>query len=248
MRVRILTYEFYVVRGPENIRALFKKSWACSSIPFVKFALGYAFGLPRKALSLYDKDDSGGGHVPHPGRNVLDRNRIDYRVYQSLLRFLEGPGLAPFFNRFAENLPQQLDLLQDGTGSKWVHRDDLMQTVGDVVTISTLDALCGPHLLRLNPNFLHDFWVFDRNLQTYLQGIPWLLAPMAYRARQRVLKAVQTWQQFARDNFEDSSVGPDGDDPYWGTNFFRERHKMFLQMDGFDHKAIASADLGAIWA
>ncbi|KAL1606180.1 hypothetical protein SLS60_003581 [Paraconiothyrium brasiliense] len=74
VRVKIFTYEVYVVRGPDNIKALFKNSWACTSIPFVKFALGYAFGLPRRALNLYDKDDSGGGHVPHP--EVLYRTGI----------------------------------------------------------------------------------------------------------------------------------------------------------------------------
>lgn len=67
-------------------------------------------------------------------------------------------------------------------------------------------------------------------------------------ARNRVLKAVQIWQQHARDKFDDSALGPDGNDPFWGTSFFRERHKMFLEMDGFDYKAIASEDLGAIWA
>ncbi|ROV95968.1 hypothetical protein VMCG_07939 [Cytospora schulzeri] len=91
--VKIFTQNFYVIRGPENVKALFKSSWACTSIPFVKFALGYAFGLPVKALGLYDKDDSGGGHLPHPGNTVEARNRIDYRVYQSLSRFLEGKGL-----------------------------------------------------------------------------------------------------------------------------------------------------------
>ncbi|KAL1606179.1 hypothetical protein SLS60_003580 [Paraconiothyrium brasiliense] len=156
--------------------------------------------------------------------------------------------MAPFYKRFAENVTQQVNLLHDRAEGECIHRDDLMQMVGDAVTVSTLDALCGPHLLRLNPDFLHDFWVFDRNLQTYLQGIPWLLAPMAYMARKRVLKAVQIWQQHARDNFDDSAIGPDGDDPFWGTSFFRERHDMFLEMDGFDHEAIASEDFGAIWA
>ncbi|KAI1078174.1 hypothetical protein F5B20DRAFT_548309 [Whalleya microplaca] len=71
--------EFYVIRGPENVKALFKSSWECASIPFIRFALEYAFGLPAKALSLY-KDDPGGSHMPHPGSMVEASNRIDYRV------------------------------------------------------------------------------------------------------------------------------------------------------------------------
>ncbi|KAI2615584.1 cytochrome P450 [Hypoxylon sp. NC1633] len=246
--VKILTQEFYVVRGAENVKALFKGSWACTSIPFVKFALGYAFGLPAEALSLYDKDDSGGGHVPYPGSTVEARNRIDYRVHQSLNRFLEGKGLLPFWSRFEGNITQRLHRLYDRLGSDWDYHDDLMKVVGDEATVSILNALCGPYLLSLNPNFLQDYWDFDRNLQTYLQGVPWFLAPKAYTARKRVLNAVKIWQQHARDHFNDSAVVADGDDPFWGSSFFRERQEMFLEMDGFDYAAIASQDFGAIWA
>lgn len=170
MLVRILTQKFYVIRGPENVKALFKNSSACTSIPFVKFALGYAFGLPASALKLYDKDDSGGGHVPHPDSNVEARNRIDYLVYQSLTHFLEGTGLTPFWTRFASNITHQLYGLHDRIGSEWTYRADLMGVVGDEATVSIINALCGPYLLRMNPSFLQDYHEFDRNLQTYLQG------------------------------------------------------------------------------
>ncbi|KAI0122342.1 cytochrome P450 [Daldinia grandis] len=246
--VKILTQEFYIVQGPENVKALFKSSLVCTSIPFVKFALGYAFGLPAKALSLYDKDDSGSGHVPHSGSTVEARNRIDYRGHQSMIQFLEGKKLLPFWNRFTDDITRQLYSLHDRIGPDWESRADLMKTIGDEATTSTLNALCGPYLLKLNPNFLRDFWDFDRNLQTYLQGIPWFLAPRAYAARKRALDAVKIWQQHARDHYDDSAIGADGDDPFWGSSFFRERHEMFLEMDGFDHAAIASHDFGAIWA
>ncbi|KAL2291309.1 hypothetical protein FJTKL_13926 [Diaporthe vaccinii] len=246
--VKILTREFYVIRGPGNIKALFKNSRACTSVPFVRFALGYAFGLPAKALSLYDKDDSGGGRVPHTGSNVEARNRIDYRVYESVGRFLEGRGLLPFWARFVDSITEQLHGLNDRIGTDTHDHADLMKFVGDEATSSILNALCGPYLLSLNPNFLQDFWDFDRNLQTYLQGIPWFLAPRAYAARRRELDAVKIWQEHARAHFDGSAVGADGDDPFWGSSFFRERQEMFLEMDGYDHAAIASQDFGAIWA
>lgn len=260
-------YDFYVVRGPENIKALFKNSWACTSVPFVKFALGHAFGLPSRALSLYDKDRSGGARVPHPGSSIEARNRVDYRVHESMNRFLEGRGLLPFWARFADGITRQLHGLHDRLGTGAEDHADLMKFVGDEATASILNALCGPYLLSLNPSFLQDFWDFDRNLQTYLQGtsgsledaqqralltplagIPWFLAPKAYAARKRVLNAVKLWQEHARAHFDNSAVGADGDDPFWGSSFFRERQAMFLEMDGYDHAAIASQDFGAIWA
>jgi hypothetical protein len=170
VRVKILHYEFYVVQGTQNIRVLFKNSWACTSIPFIKFALGYAFGLPSKALALYDKDDSGGGHKPHTDSTVEARNRVSYRVHQSMVRFLEGKELIPFWNRFAEDITTRLHDLQSRLDVDWAYRSDLMKIVEEEATSSILNAMCGPHLLRLSPNFLHDFWIFDCNLQTYLQG------------------------------------------------------------------------------
>ncbi|CAG8951630.1 hypothetical protein HYFRA_00005430 [Hymenoscyphus fraxineus] len=248
VRVKFLAQYFYVLRGRENVKALFKKSWTCTSIPFSKFALRYAFGLPAKALVLYDKDDSGFGHVPHSGSKVEARNRIDYRIYESLVSFLEGKGRHPFWARFTDNITQQLHKLLEHVGIEWTYHDDLMRVVGNETAVSIINALCGPYLMKLSPNFLQDFWDFDRNLQTYLQGIPWFLAPRAYAVRRRVLRAVQDWQQNARDHFNESDIGADGDDPFWGSSFFRKRQKMFLEMDGFDYTAIASEDFGAIWA
>lgn len=63
-----------------------------------------------------------------------------------------------------------------------------------------------------------------------------------------MLDAVKIWQEHARANFDGSAVGADGDDPFWGSSFFRERQEMFLEMDGYDHAAVASQDFGAIWA
>lgn len=100
------------------------------------------------------------------------RNRIDYRVHQSLIRFLEGKGLLPFWNRFAADITQQLHRVHDRVGPNWNYHDDLMRFFGDETTVAVLNALCGPYLLGLSPNFLQDYWDFDRNLQTYLQGMP----------------------------------------------------------------------------
>lgn len=159
------------MRGPEQVKALFKASAACTSIPFVKFALGNAFGLSSKALRLFDKDDSGGGHVPYPGSAVEARNRIDYLSHQSMMQLLEGKGLTPLCDRFSDRIMERLYAVYVRLPSnEWEEREDLMGTVGDETTRAILNALCGPHLLGLNSRFLRDFWDFDRNLQTYMQG------------------------------------------------------------------------------
>ena len=78
--------------------------------------------------------------------------------------------------------------------------------------------------------------------------MPGFLAPRAYAARKRVLDSVKVWEAHAREQCPDHPQPGEQDEEYWGSNFFRFRQKMFLDMDGYDHDAIASADLGAIWA
>ncbi|CAI6338089.1 unnamed protein product [Periconia digitata] len=247
-RVKTLMGEFYVIKGPEHVKSLFKNSVLCTSIPFVKFALGYAFGLPKNASDLYDKDSSGTSHVPISSNSVEPRNRVDYLTHRAISQFLEGKGLSPLYKRYIKYATNQLYDLYNRLGTNWTSYDDLMENVGAEVTVATFNAFCGPHLLRLNPIFPRDFWNFDRNLQTYLQGIPQIFAPRAYAARKRVIEAIRTWQQHARENFDPSAMDENGDDPFWGSSFFRKSHDMFLAMDGFDHTAVASTHLGAIWA
>ena len=150
---------------------MFRNSAACTSIPFVKFAVERAFGLPRQAVKLYDLDDSGGGHMPHPDSSVEARNRVDYHTHHSLSRFLVGEGMSPFWKRFAGNVTNRFCDLFRRIGPDGQGYDDLMQLIGNEVMISFLDAMCGPHLLRLCPGFLQDFWEFDYYLPTFLQGI-----------------------------------------------------------------------------
>ncbi|KAI5920438.1 Pfs, NACHT and ankyrin domain protein [Camillea tinctor] len=175
IRARILMYEFYAISGPEIVKALFKGSWIYTSIPFVKFVLGYVCGVRVKALSLDDKDGSGGAYIPHMGSTK---------------------GLLPFWNRFSDNITQQLHDMCSHTGPDWDYNADLMKVVENKTTVSILNALCGPYLLGLNPSFLEGYWDFDHNLQIYLQ---------ASAVRRRVLGAVQIWQQHVRNYYDNSS-------------------------------------------
>ncbi|KAF2713710.1 cytochrome P450 [Pleomassaria siparia CBS 279.74] len=249
--VKILHKDLYIVQGASNIVALFRASSLCTSIPFVKYAVFTGFGLPKRAAKLFDLDNSGPGHVPHLDSNVDPLNRIDYRVHTSMVRLLTGDGFAPFWGRFmssvTKRLTQRNEELSMRVGKKEEQRD-LIQFVADEAMGAFLEAMCGPHLLRLCPNFLEEFWEFDRGLPSLLKGMPWLFAPRAHAARKKVLKSIRLWQAHARDNFTSSVIHEDGDDEFWGSRFIRDRHVMFLEMKGYDHEAVASQDLGAIWA
>ncbi|KAK4164372.1 25-hydroxycholesterol 7-alpha-hydroxylase [Cladorrhinum sp. PSN259] len=253
IRVKILHEEVYLIRGAENVKALFKAP--VTSIPFIKFALSYAFGASAKALTLYDKDDSGLNYAPHPDSNVEPRNRIDYLVHHSTKGFLEGPGLNPLWNRYLQNISAQLETLQKSFGpqNEWQFHNDFIALLAKEVTVATINAFWGPHFFSLNPDFIQHFDAFDENLQIYMQGRPSFLAPKAYRARQQGIDAVKKWHKYARDNWNPScqDATDNESDSLWGSKFFREMHDAHLAMgdDGeFGYDAIASSDFGFIWA
>ena len=78
--------------------------------------------MPDHALELYTADNSGCYKEPHADSNVKPENRIDHITHQALNRFLSGPGLDPFFNRFTENLIDRLQGLE--IGCKWLEMED----------------------------------------------------------------------------------------------------------------------------
>ncbi|KAL4973416.1 cytochrome P450 [Aspergillus desertorum] len=217
--------DLYIVQGAENIKEMFKNSWASTSTFLHEFSLRYAFGMSEKA------DDSGGGPKPRPGSTVEARIRVDYRSYQTTTQLLSGSGFRPFWHRYRINITSRLR--GHSISSEWQSLPDFMHLFESEVSGALMDALCGKHLLHRNPDFLRDLWQLDRHLDTLFKGISPNLC---------------SENSFARENFEPSGTEPSGDDPFWGSRFFRDRQKIFLEMDGMDYDAIASEDFGAIWA
>ncbi|KAH8897716.1 hypothetical protein GQ53DRAFT_759933 [Thozetella sp. PMI_491] len=78
---------------------------------------------------------------------------------------------------------------------------------------------------------------------------PSFMLPAAHRRRVGLAAQVKRWHAHARQNFTESSIGPDGDaDPYWGSELMRHRHSKLPAVDGFDEDCLVAADLGFIWA
>lgn len=244
MRIRLLAQEFYVLQGTSNILALFKKR-SLSAFAVHGYLLRYVFRLPKAAAAVYYNDNSGEYPTPHSQSNVEARNRVDFLTRSSFQRFLTGPGLAPLSKRFEQNITKRLRSLH--VGNDWVRWGDFMDLFHNEVTSSVIDAMCGPFLIDQNPSFLQNLWTLDHNVMTLFARTPNILAPQAHASRDAALAAIKNWHTWARQNFDPSSISADGDDPYWGTKFFRERQDMFYRMEGFDANAVASQELAFIW-
>ena len=127
--------------------------------------------------------------------------------------------------------------------------DDFLDFFVHDVTAALLDAMCGKGLLERNPAFTGAFWTFCDNLPTFMKPTPQFLAPQAYKSREEVLVAVADWQTWASVNFDANTtpLDEDGDDPFWGSKFFRERFSTFVYDMGFAARDMASMELGFLF-
>ena len=199
---------------------------------------------------MYKSDDSGLGAQPVPGSHVAPHNRIDYRTHAGLLKFTNGTGLEGFYERWATGYRKRLGSLD--IRDEWVEMPDFMVFFCDNFGSALIESICGPALLRLNPDFARDFSKYDLAMPGLLKGLPKWMIPQAYRARDKLLSSIKQWHGSARGQFEVSLIDQDGDtDPYWGSAFIRERQGadgIFTTVDNFDQDARAASDLGFIWA
>ena len=198
-------------------------------------------------MVAYHSDDSGINFRPHPGTKVKAKDRIFHLTHKVLGDLLTGTGLKPLSHRFEKNLRQQIS--NDEIGHEWQEFPDLYLFMRTRIFRAAVESLCGPYLLSFSPTFVDDFWEFDNSILKFLKGFPWIMMPKAFKARERCLQAVQDWHQFANRYPKDgTSESGDEVDAVFGSKQFRTRQNHFLEMEHMNDQAIASADLGLIWA
>ena len=247
VRLTFVRGQLFLVQGANNIVSVWKSSQASTATAVHNFYLKQIFGMPNKALKLYTADNSGCYNEPNALSNVEPENRVDHITHRALNRFLAGPGLGPFFNRFTENVIRGLQDI--GAGGQWVDMEDLWGLFKTKVTPAAIQAMCGSTIFAINPGIAEDLWAYDSAIPDLVKGLPRWWVPGSYAKRDRMLQSISKWHASAREHFDDTQIGSDGDwDPHFGSEFIRSRQKTFPKMDGMDEDAIAASDLGAIWA
>lgn len=233
------------VTGPDNIAVIFK-SKVLDARAVTCFSLKNFFDTPDSAMKIYFADSTGINPQPQGSDSILPKDRYYYLTRKTTVGFFNGPGLKHFGNRFGALLTRKIGQLDLGTD--WTEHEDLYAFVQKLLIDPAIEALCGPVLLEQSPNFVKDFWQFDIDMYYFFKGYPRFLAPRAWRNRTRVLRSLKNWHAFARDNFDDSCIESDGHDRFYGSPLMRSRQEYLPKIDSLDDDALASQDLGLIWA
>ena len=205
------------------------------------------FGMPKRAVSFFRCDDSGSNRIPNQGSHVRPEHRIEFLTHSTITKFLTGPSLKTLCQRFTENLA--VELSNASISYMWQDLPDLQSIFESEVFCAALNAMCGPFLVSLNPDFARDFFVMENGMPQLAKHFPRWLIPATYNARDRCLGSIKRWHKFARSHGGTSDeVTPKEWDLYYGAKLMRSRQEVWAKMDAMDDDAAASEDLGLIWA
>ena len=244
--LKLLVTDLYLVSGPENIKTLFRQPDLHTKI-YRALSFKTMCKMPKDALAFWMSDDSGMLAQPHPESHVPAHLRVDYMTHDGVAKILTGIGLKPLCDRFTRNLSQRL-LANTSVGVEWVEYPDLFAFMQNELLTPAMEALWGTKVFSLEPAFSQDIWHFSRGLPYLAKGYPRWLAPSAYRARDKCLESVKRWHSSISASLATPPEGMDRWNPEYGTEFVKYRHRMWSQMPRMNVDAIASEDLGMMWA
>lgn len=244
VRIKLLGRSFYIVQGPENVLAHLAQTTTSNTI-FNSTFLRQACDMSAKAVQRLESESE---EPPKyfERKTYLTASPLNAWNSSVIHRYLAGRSAVQLSRRFESNLKDRMHAHRALTVPNGIIMDDFLDFFVEDVTGSLVDSLCGKGLLKRHPDFLPAFWTFCDNLPTYMKGTPKFLAPQAYKAKQKVVEAVRDWQLWASEHFDPTStpLNEDGDDPFWGSKFFRERFSIFVYDMGFEPKDISSMELG----
>lgn len=239
----------YVVSGSESVTAVLRDQRNLSPKPTIAMAIKNLFGTPLSAMHIYHNDVSGIALNPLPGTDVPPRLRIYHYQHSSAHRFLAGDALRQMTERFMGFLSDEIHH-DPSIGGEWSEMPDLYDFWKSRIFCAAVKSLFGPSLLSLNPSFERDFWDFVNVTPTLMKGLPRWVIPNVYRARDKVLAAVKNWHRFARRHsaYRKNKPHDPAWDEYWGSAWIKERQQFGQESGEMDEDAMASEDMGLIFA
>ena len=111
-----------------------------------------------------------------------------------------------------------------------------------------VEAMCGTKLLSINPDFVQEYWAYNKYLPMLAKGYPQWLCPFAYRARDKCLEGIKKWHKTVSSTLHAPITDTKEWVPEYGAEIIRSRHEIWSKMPFMDADAMAGEDLGMIWA
>jgi hypothetical protein len=245
-RIRLLGKQFYIIQGQPQIIAYLAQTSTSNTVFNASF-MRHACDMSEHSVQRFGSEDE---ETPkYFERKYLAAAPLYSWSSSVIHRYLTGRTAFQLSRRFNISLAERIDAHPALNSPEGVVLEDFMDFFVYDVTSALLDAMCGKYLVERNPDFPRAFGIFCDSLPTYMKRTPRFFASQAYNARDEVLEAVVDWQTWANENSDakTTSLDEDGDDPLWGSKFFRKRFSTFVYDMGFDPRDIAAMELGFLF-
>lgn len=237
----------YLISGPSSINLIWKNSDSLTPKGVQLIGMRNILKLNRNGAEFCESDDSGRGPRPHPKSHVKPENRIWFHTHDSSATFLTGSHLGTLTSTFQDRLKDRVGDLS--FNNEWSQATDLYSFVYNTIFPTQIEVLFGPSFLLINPDFASDFREFHRGLTHLLRGYPWWLAPKAWTAREKCLDGIKRWHALLEvEENDEKQLSDEKKHTNQGSEFIRARKRMHTKMKSLDKDAIASSELGVIWA
>jgi len=150
---------------------------------------------------------------------LLD-NRFHHNNHKIHSTYMSGSSLADLGARFLANADIELKSLD--IGEEWTNIEDFNVIVQKTLFRASVTAIFGPHLLRLNPRFVEDYWLWDQSIASLFKGYPRWLIPKVYEARERLIEGIEKWHRHGEEHFdwEDEEVAKTEWEEYFGSKLY----------------------------
>ncbi|KAJ3577850.1 hypothetical protein NPX13_g2717 [Xylaria arbuscula] len=111
------------------------------------------------------------------------------------------------------------------------------------------EAMMGSKILDLNPDLVADFWTAKDAAPDFFRGLPRWLKPKIYTARERVVKAIGKWHDYAFAHGDHILTEPGDPDwgPIWGSKYVKARENYMIKMKPLTTHIRAAEDWGLMF-
>ncbi|TEA20896.1 25-hydroxycholesterol 7-alpha-hydroxylase [Colletotrichum sidae] len=214
VRLRLGPVRLYLIKGGQQVQAMFGKSTVMSPDKFIIMVLRDMQGASEEDVARFVDDKSGRHKVPPAGyEDVPSEQR-----YWHTLHHLSSTGLAVVDNtaqlagKYTTFLGEVLEQQPLGEWSTVRLFEYLRRDMGE----SAIKSLCGTRFLEVNPDFIEQFWWFDGVSYQVMNGLPQWMDPKPALERDRMVAMGEKFLAEVYDQFDWDGLDPE---TYWEPTF-----------------------------
>lgn len=236
----------YLVAGEQGIRGIFGRDMVhtvTNQEQMTRYALPTLYKMNRGEIKRWEDDKSGVAKSPIPGTEGMPtRQRLWYTYEHIYTEYLGRPQYTkPLVDAFRRNLGQTLERYPVGEWAEVNVEEFCRRQVAE----SAVEALFGPELIKLSPDFMDRFWSFDSQVFKLVLGLPKWMNTAPFQTHDRYLAAIQKWLDAAETGFDWNSPEATAEwEPRFGGRAPRELVK-WMRETGWRSEVIA-ATAGAL--